>query len=227
MRSNAPIIVVNGQVSSMQGAPVQQGSQKPDNGGGRSCGLSGQAWSNLASALDRIVCGCVQAAAAARQISVGLRGEDRPHGQADADARNSASSSNAQVEKTSSRDCLACPDRAGCEEACEQVRRLLPGIYAGRGHREHLPDITDNLPAIPYHVAVPGRPSREVYEMLLHLQHIFLKPQWDVLELRHREGMTTGQIAHALRISPAAVRGRLRRAIERLKSEQERRSRVK
>jgi DNA-directed RNA polymerase specialized sigma24 family protein len=63
--------------------------------------------------------------------------------------------------------------------------------------------------------------------MLLSLHHVFLKPQWDVLELRYRDGMETREIARALGITPAAVRARARRAWKKVQEKSARRNGAK
>ena len=123
--------------------------------------------------------------------------------------------------------CKNCQDRDTCQQLCDRVKKLTRDPYAGRSRQEYLPGLRDNIPGAPYHTADLCRPSREVYEMLLQIQHVFLRPQWQVLELRHGAGMPTAEIASTLRITPAAVRGRLQRARKRIEAEQKSRSGTK
>ncbi len=63
--------------------------------------------------------------------------------------------------------------------------------------------------------------------MLLRLRPIFRKTEWDVLALRHRDELKTAEIATTLDISPAAVRGRERRAWKKVEAEWQKRSGLK
>ena len=103
-----------------------------------------------------------------------------------------------------------------CSEPCDRLRRVLPRLSSGRGRREFLVGLRDDVPG------VVRATSSDVYSMLLPAHHLFTQRQWALIELTYRDGLSTREAARRLGISESAVRQRRQRIGKRISAMQAR-----
>jgi len=103
-----------------------------------------------------------------------------------------------------------------CSEPCDRLRRLLPRLGSGRGRREFLVGLRDNV------LGVFRVTSSDVHAMLLPVHHLFTQRQWQLVELTYRDGLSTREASRRLGISESAVRQRRQRIAKRISAMQAR-----
>jgi predicted DNA-binding protein YlxM (UPF0122 family) len=107
--------------------------------------------------------------------------------------------------------CASCPTKEGCSQPCDALNALLPGVYAGRGHREHLTELDpDDLEDF--------RKVRilQIFEQYEPCRHIFTPKQWTILYLYYHDGKKEEQIAREIgkartTVSDLLIRARRRK----------------
>ena len=107
--------------------------------------------------------------------------------------------------------CISCTLRESCKHPCNRLTDILPGVYEGRGRREHLCGLRPDLDSDDRRDSIT-----DCYEILLGVCHYFTPKQWEIIQLYYRDGKTEAQIATLLNLSPSAVSERLTRAKERI-----------
>ncbi|KXB07627.1 hypothetical protein AKJ51_00735 [candidate division MSBL1 archaeon SCGC-AAA382A20] len=107
--------------------------------------------------------------------------------------------------------CEQCDRREECEEPCEKLNEMLPGVEKGRGRRENRQE---------WYPMDPERDRREdfreVYDQFRRFSFHFTEKQFEAVALYYRDCMTETEIAEKLEISISSVNGRLQRAREKI-----------